>query len=1236
MRRFVFLAMMATSTVLIGSALSSTSAAAQTTLDVIRGRVTGPDSQPIRNVTVTATSYNGNVTKKATTDKNGRYNITYPDGEGDYWLQFTAIGFEPVRREIKRIADEAILVFDLRMRSNIASLEQVDIRANAPRATPNRNASGANVGGGNTTLNNNNVSPDMMGNLAALAAGTPGIQLIPGLDGAADMFSALGLSADQNSTTFNGLGSAVSVLPQDAQVSASVATYSYDPARGNFSGGSLQIQTLPGTNFSNRQTSTNAQAPQLQFADEVAESQNQKYTNLSIGGGARGPITMDRNFYNSSFSYGRRFQDLPSLLSTNEVGLNSAGVARDSVDRLLGILKNSKIPATINGIGSQTVTDNVTLQSNIDVSPSTNGTGNALTFGVIGNYSKSSQIGAGGNSILTVPSHNGESSRYIGQISAKHSNYFWNNFLSTTNVGFIMQGQDNSPYLRSPNGNVRINSDLTDGSSAVRSLQFGGNPMLEFSSRNRNVEATNEINWYAGNNRHAVKLTSAVRHESFTSDQAQNLYGTFNFNSLAELQAGVPTSFTRTLNAPRREGSQVSGAMSLGDSWRAGTGLQFQYGFRVDANKFLNTPDLNPLVESKLGIRNNDVPNKIYVSPRFGFTWYYGSQSTIAFAPGAARPPRAVVQGGFGMFQNLQQSQLISQAVINTGLASATQQISCVGPAAPMPNWDAYATNLSNIPTTCADGTSGTVFANSTPNVNLFSSRYQQPRAWRGNLSWSGPVLDNRFALGVSTVYSLNLAQADAVDRNFSNTQRFTLDNEGGRPVFANLNAIDPNTGTVAIKDTRVTTDLLRVNESRSELRSDAKQVMVNLRPVTANPKLRWSLSYQFQDLRDEFRGFSSTVGNPFDRQWGTSLQQGRHRVDFGFQAIPIFDVVYLTWNVSLQSGMRFTPSIAGDVNGDGSFGNDRAFVFNPANTSDVALRASMQDLLDNGVTPAKDCLRKQLGALASRGSCTSPWTAGATMNFQFNPQKIGLPKRTSVVFSLNNPLGLADMLLHGDDIHGWGQTIMPDQSLLFVRGFDPATKHYKYEVNQRFGSTRPTQSTQRQLPNISLRVQLDIGTPRERQILTQRLNVGRDKRREGTKMTAAMLKSLGSSTIPNPMALILQQPDSLKLTRKQADSLAVLSRLFTQKADQYWSPVSRTLEALPDDYSHSIAYDQYVTAREQTVDYLITLVPDVKKLLTSSQKRKLPIQISNYMDVRVLKFLRSSSSGDGMPFFIR
>jgi hypothetical protein len=81
---------------------------------------------------------------------------------------------------------------------------------------------------------------------------------------------------------------------------------------------------------------------------------------------------------------------------------------------------------------------------------------------------------------------------------------------------------------------------------------------------------------------------------------------------------------------------------------------------------------------------------------------------------------------------------------------------------------------------------------------------------------------------------------------------------------------------------------------------------------------------------------------------------------------------------------------------------------------------------------------------------------------------------------------------------------------------------------------------------------------------------------------------------------------------------------------------VSKDLEALPAGYDHGEAYDRYVQAREQTVDYLLTLVPDVKKLLTASQRRKLPMQVSNFLDERVLKFMRSSSAGEGGMYFIR
>src|SRR5689334_1127543 len=139
--------------VLLGLALGlvfATSARAQDP-DIIRGRVTGPDSLPLENATVTVSTIPGDIVKTARTDKNGRGHVTGPDGlplenatvtvstiprdivkttrtgrsgsftgsftvpRSDYWVLVLSIGYAQSRFEVKRLADEDVLVADVRM-----------------------------------------------------------------------------------------------------------------------------------------------------------------------------------------------------------------------------------------------------------------------------------------------------------------------------------------------------------------------------------------------------------------------------------------------------------------------------------------------------------------------------------------------------------------------------------------------------------------------------------------------------------------------------------------------------------------------------------------------------------------------------------------------------------------------------------------------------------------------------------------------------------------------------------------------------------------------------------------------------------------------------------------------------------------------------------------------------------------------------------------------------------------
>jgi hypothetical protein len=119
-----------------------------------------------------------------------------------------------------------------------------------------------------------------------------------------------------------------------------------------------------------------------------------------------------------------------------------------------------------------------------------------------------------------------------------------------------------------------------------------------------------------------------------------------------------------------------------------------------------------------------------------------------------------------------------------------------------------------------------------------------------------------------------------------------------------------------------------------------------------------------------------------------------------------------------------------------------------------------------------------------------------------------------------------------------------------------------------------------------------------------------------------------GNGGFPNPLATILRQQDSLKLTSVQADSLASLNRGYIIRNDAIWTPLAKFLADLPDGYDHDLAYDKYMSARRATIDVLTRLAPGVKGLLTAEQRRKLPTFVASYLDTRYLASIRSGTAG--------
>jgi hypothetical protein len=1214
----------------VAAMLGARDLAAQTT-DIIRGRVIGPDSLPVVGATVTATSISGNISRNSRTDRNGNFSISFPNGDGDYIVSFAAMGYAGRRFQVKRTADQEVLLADAKLQRSAVTLDAM--RVEQPRQRPGRNdALSTDISGTERGLGGGILDLTQMGDLSAMAGSLPGFSYIPaGADGASG-FSVFGLDQAQNLTTLNGMPFGGDGLPRDAAVSSSVSTSPYDVARGGFSGGAINLRTRSGNNFIRRSMSFVGQAPQATWTDATGRSSGAPQTMGSFGGTLSGPIRFNKAYYSASAQFNNTTRDLLSLMSQDSASLLTAGVSPDSIDvfrgqfiapgsTLLGIPQaGSRAPGGyLNRSGS--------FVGALDFTPPSSNKGAAYNLTFNGNFNRNTPAFL---DALDVVSRGAEQDRWGAGVQGRHNAYFGMGVLTETSLGVAASGNETDPYLRLPAGAVRISSDLGGTAPVVRNVGFGGNQGRS-STSSVNQSFANTLSWFSRNNKHRIKMTTELNYSHSSSSSFNNEFGTFSYQSLADLAANTPSSYTRQLTARNTSIGNIIGGWSLGDSYRPNQDLQIQYGIRVDGNHFTTLPTRNAAIEAAFGVRNDKVPTPVYLSPRIGFTKTLGTAPEVVAFDGMFRAPRMVLTGGIGVFQNWANTGGLSQAIANNGLPTGIQQLSCVGDATPKPIWADLMTDPESAPEACANGVGAAEFSSTSPNVALFAQDFVSPRSVRSNLQWRGFPFNGRFISTVNGQVSYNLNQPGNFDLNFDPTPRFTLANESDRPVFVQTTSIVPASGLISSRDAKNSDSFNRVTEMRSDLTSHSEQLQVSLSPFRWSYNWRWNLSYTLQNTRDQVRGFSSTAGDPRDVTWGRSAFDARHDVRLGLSYL-FFGTVNVNWNQSFRSGTPFTPMVSGDVNGDGYF-NDRAFIFDPSAPGvDASVRTSMESLLATGPDAARECLSSQLGKLASRASCEGPWTTNASLSISLDPVKTRLPHRMGLSFSVSNPLGAADMLVHGeDDMRGWGQAPQPDNTLLSVRGFDPATQRYTYEVNQRFGSTSLQQTLARNPVRIVLQARFDVGPTIERQVLTQQLDRGRAM--AGTKVSEQNWKTQYSrGPVLNPLASILTQADSMQLTRLQADSIAALNRWYTIRLDSIWTPIAKTFADMPKDYEQDEAYALYRQGREASVDLLIQIAPAVRGLLTSAQARKLGF-LASYLDTHYLAYVRSGTASGGGGF---
>jgi hypothetical protein len=182
---------------------------------------------------------------------------------------------------------------------------------------------------------------------------------------------------------------------------------------------------------------------------------------------------------------------------------------------------------------------------------------------------------------------------------------------------------------------------------------------------------------------------------------------------------------------------------------------------------------------------------------------------------------------------------------------------------------------------------------------------------------------------------------------------------------------------------------------------------------------------------------------------------------------------------------------------------------------------------------------------------------------------------------------------------------------LLYVRGFDPVTDTYQYQVNEHFGTTNGTRNAFRVPFQIAVQGRLTLGTDPARQQFNNAIGRGAG----GGRMNPEALKARMTRLVPNAFLEIIAVNDSLKLelTPDQIARLQAGGDAFKVKSD---SLVDRVANVLGDTTTKSPDPMTIFTKLQPTIAEARKLatqgINDAKAILTPAQWAKVPESIKS------------------------
>ncbi|MGH9423289.1 MAG: carboxypeptidase-like regulatory domain-containing protein, partial [Thermoanaerobaculia bacterium] len=215
--------------------------------------MTTENGDPLVGAEVIVTRGPDRLVERTVTDSAGKWRVRFDQGTGDYLVYIAYPDRTTFRQRVTRGltgfpaigSRDSVFAVTVKLARTVTELATIQVRASAARPERNFNGPASHPEPGSSRRDIDDfigqLSPDDAGNIFAQALTTPG--LIPTPSGV----SAFGLAANQSNVVLGSLQLSSSQLPRDARTFTRVATSTYDPAKGWFSGAQVSIDLSPGS-----------------------------------------------------------------------------------------------------------------------------------------------------------------------------------------------------------------------------------------------------------------------------------------------------------------------------------------------------------------------------------------------------------------------------------------------------------------------------------------------------------------------------------------------------------------------------------------------------------------------------------------------------------------------------------------------------------------------------------------------------------------------------------------------------------------------------------------------------------------------------------------------------------------------------------------------------------------------------------------------------------------------------